>query len=332
MINKYPINTLGNLLFKHNNDYGLDPIKIANQRNEIPNLSIAIPYFEAKSTINLVLKYLFESLQSIKQENPQWKFEVLLIDDGSIGYPANKTLELNYLSQIKLFRHSSNKGRYATRNTAIRGAKYEFLLFLDADILINETILRYHLNNFSKGSSEGQNIITASIFNFVDILRVENNTNDLFLNTNDFRVKCKYQESWIGCEDDKKYVDQNFEILKQTNNLREWPESGFLGPWALSNMVLGGLFGFSTDLAKQVGGCDKLFSDYGFEETSLATKLIALQDAYVVPVLKNYAIHISDPSSTLSQKEKDYFFQKAHKLYFERYLNYDIKEATKEKI
>ena len=332
MIKVYPHNSLGDLLLNHNNNYGPELLNKKKIDFPLPNLTVAIPYFEAKNTINLSLRHLFISIEKIKKNNPEWNCEILVIDDGSINYPAQKNIEGNFLKKIELLVHKINLGRYAARNTAIRNAKYEFILFSDADVLMNYTILREHLEIKSKSKKNNKNVVTTSIFNFVDIKQIDTDTSRLFFKTNDFRVSCRYQDTWIGSEYDKQYIGQDFKILKQTNNLRNWPKTGFLGPWVLSNMVLGGLFGISTNHARKVGGCDSIFSNYGFEETSLVTKLIAIKNTFVVPVKQNYAIHMLDSESMLTRKKKDYFFQKSHKLNFKKYLYYDKNQAIKEKI
>jgi len=332
MTRTYSDGTLGSLLFHHNNDYGFDASVMDNSIRSFPSLTVAIPYFEAKNTINLILKCLLGSVKEIKQIQKNWSAEVIVVDDGSVDYPAQTTIKPEYLSQIRLITFPKNKGRFAVRNAGIEEAKYDFMIFSDADILINGRVLQSHLSAYAAIGKQNKNAITASIFNFINLDQATGNISAFLDNTNDFRVDCTYQESWIGCDDDKRFAGKNYQLLKQTDNFRNWPKSGTLGPWALSNMVFGGFFGFSTKLAKKVGGCDKLFSDYGFEETSLATKLIALCGAFVVPVLSSYAIHVSDSESTLPQSGKDRFFQKAHALYFGKYLHYDKKQAIQEKI
>lgn len=84
-------------------------------------------------------------------------------------------------------------------------------------------------------------------------------------------------------------------------------------------MILGGCFSLRTDLARNVGGCDELFSEYGFEETSLATKAI-IEGAFVVPVIYPYALHLSAQESPQERDEKTVNFRRAHKLYFKEYL------------
>ena len=333
MIRTYPKDSLGYLLFCHDNDYSFDAFSVS-QREDIvfPSLSVAIPYYEAKNTINLTLECLLNSIKGIKEVQNNWQSEVIVIDDGSVNYPAKKAIKPEYLSHVRLINLPQNLGRFAARNVGIKDAKYDFMIFSDADILVNKETLMSHLNIYTSIKKQNKNVITASVFNFIDLGQITENNGQLFNDTNDFRVDCTYHATWIGCEDDKQFVGSKYQVLEQTNNFRNWSKTGMLGPWALSNMVLGGFFGFSTELAKQVGGCDRLFSDYGFEETSLATKLIALHDSYVVPVLSGYAIHVSDPESTLPQSEKNRFFQKAHALYFKEYLYYDKKQATKEKI
>ena len=129
----------------------------------------------------------------------------------------------------------------------------------------------------------------------------------------DFRIKCDYIESYIGCENDRRFINKSFELMKDTNCFSKWDYK--VGPWYLTNMVLGGLFCVNTAEAKHVGGCDEIFNDWGYEETSLATKLICNLDSYIIPIQHPRSFHIDHLSSALSWGEKSHFFKKGHSLY-----------------
>lgn len=62
-------------------------------------------------------------------------------------------------------------------------------------------------------------------------------------------------------------------------------------------------------------------------ETSLVTKLIACYSTYVVPIIRSNNLHVEDSKITISKAKKDILFQKAHKKYFENYLNKTLKEV-----
>jgi hypothetical protein len=147
-----------------------------------------------------------------------------------------------------------------------------------------------------------------------------------FSKCNDFRKSCVYQPSWIGCEEDKAFIGNKYMILDTTDNLNNWSTFGHLGPWILPNMVLGGLFAVNRKEAVFVNGCSNMFGKYGFEETSLVTKLMARYGSYVIPD-SIFALHLVDKNSILARDEKDLLFQRTHDIYFNKYLNLSLSEA-----
>ncbi len=324
----YHKNTLGYHVLSHDNNYPLNILKLSNPTG-LTSLSIVILYFEAVQTINLVLEHLLKSVNKIKKQvDKTWDVEVILIDDGSTTYTAKETIHPDYLSQIKVVRHAVNRGRCIARNTGIRSARKELLLFLDADILVNETILLNHMRIHNDIRKYDDNAISVSLFNFVqkDILDRTKDLSVLFKKTNDFRDDCTYQEKWIGCEEDKEFANQRFRIMKDTHYLQKWPLSGSVGPWIMTNMVLGGAFMVDRKLAQLVNGCDYLFVEYGFEETSLATKLIVYCGSYIIPETSAYPIHIICEQGEKNRPEKNTLFRKAHDLYFNKFLKRKINE------
>ena len=59
--------------------------------------------------------------------------EILVIDDGS----EDKTVEIASSYPVKIIRHNKNMGLAASRNTAFREARNEFVAALDADCVAN---------------------------------------------------------------------------------------------------------------------------------------------------------------------------------------------------
>jgi|694.fasta_scaffold05370_15 glycosyltransferase involved in cell wall biosynthesis len=103
-------------------------------------VSIIIPFYNNHDTINETLTSAFS------QSHPN--IEVILIDDGSI-IPYKKTLENQ---NFKHFRQE-NKGVSAARNHGAKMASGEYLLFLDADDLIDSRYVEKCLNEFSKNKN-----------------------------------------------------------------------------------------------------------------------------------------------------------------------------------
>lgn len=297
-------------------------------------MSIVIPYYESKNTIDLVLSSLIEAVSFVKRHRSDWEAELIVVDDGSIKHPANKEILSEFIGLLSVKTLPANRGRFYSRNKGLKIAKGDLVMFIDSDVVVPKELIFSHLKIHGKARLEGRNCISFSLFNFVEYLDFSRatNKNQFFDSCNDFRNRCVYQASWIGCEEDKRFIGKEFKILEDTDYLRAWPNGGFFGPWTITNMVLGGLFIVGRDEAIKVNGCSAMFGLYGFEETSLVTKIIAKFGSYVIPETNSYAIHITDPGSSISRHERDFLFQKTHDIYFNKYLNLSLENAINEKM
>lgn len=320
MINIYPKNSIGYKIMTHDNNYG--EIKLLTN-SKLPSLSVVIPYYEAWNTINRTLEYLLSACKKLE-------YEIILVDDGSIKYPAETTIRVEIKKQIKIVSLNKNVGRSLARNRGLKESKNEVVAFMDADMVMPRNLIVKHLKLHCHFGGE-KGCITFSLFNNLSISEWEMTTDKetLFKKTNDFRSECNYLQSWIGCESDNEYISHKYKILKDTNNLREWPIGKTFGPWLLPNMVLGGFFTVNRDKAIKVGGFSESFQKYGFTETPVSTKIIAKFDDYVIPVSFPYVLHLHDGGVALSQGERNIYFKKAHHLFFDIYLNQDLEETIK---
>lgn len=98
--------------------------------------SIVTPVYNAK-------KYLPECLDSLLAQSGTPEYELILIDDGSTdgsGEILDRYLEKN-VPKIRVL-HTENRGTILARKTAIDLAKGEYLLFCDADDLMESEALR----------------------------------------------------------------------------------------------------------------------------------------------------------------------------------------------
>lgn len=97
-------------------------------------VSVVIPLYNAKD-------YIIETLDSILNQTYKVK-EILVIDD--CGQDNSKELVRNYSLNypiIKLVEKDKNEGASASRNRGIALAKYDWLLFMDADDIISKDLL-----------------------------------------------------------------------------------------------------------------------------------------------------------------------------------------------
>jgi len=92
----------------------------------MPFFSVIIPLFNKENYIENTLKSVFN--QNFND------FEIIIIEDGSTDKSVKKVTP--YLSErVTVIYHKENKGLSAARNTGIKSATAEYLVFLDADDL-----------------------------------------------------------------------------------------------------------------------------------------------------------------------------------------------------
>jgi glycosyltransferase involved in cell wall biosynthesis len=98
--------------------------------NSQPLVSVIIPFY------NTPPQFMKEAITSVlTQSFSHW--EILLVDDGSIGESAQVGREYaaRYPQKVRYLEHENhqNRGLSASRNLAIRHARGEYVAFLDAD-------------------------------------------------------------------------------------------------------------------------------------------------------------------------------------------------------
>lgn len=305
------------LLLEHNNSY-LSSMIIPAQPSfkGIISVNIVIPVFNGNDLLVKTLPYTITAIQRAQEAIPGLCVSLTIVDDGSdqpFMFPYD-TIEPGW----NVVRHIHNHGRARTRNTGLRfGDKSKYTIFLDADIILYPDAVRDLIHTQELFFLQHKNAVVCGLFHFTDMSIFENNNTKFnFTICNDFRLHCIYQDSWIGCENDRQYIGAEFNIIRDTQRWSEWPSTGHFGPWILPNMVLGGLFCVNTEHALSVGGFDERFSTYGFEETTLVTNLIIMRQTFIIPVLSAFSKHIESNNNISTRHDKDKLFRRAYAHYF----------------
>lgn len=119
--------------------------------------SVIIPIYNAE-------RYLPACLDSVLAQNTPSEYEAILVDDGSTD--GSGTLCDRYAAGDRRFRviHQENAGASAARNAGIRVAKGQYILFLDADDLLEPGLLST-LDGLAAG---GPDLMTFSACQFLD--------------------------------------------------------------------------------------------------------------------------------------------------------------------
>ena len=112
----------------------------------MPRLSIIVPVYQAK-------EYLEKCINSILEQSFV-DFELILVDDGSKD--ASGTICDEYAKRDKRIRviHKENGGLSDARNTGIKLANSDYLMFVDSDDYIEKNMLECLYKNIIEKDSD----------------------------------------------------------------------------------------------------------------------------------------------------------------------------------
>ena len=119
----------------------------ASQQRDIA-LTVVIPYRDADRTLAMCLKSL------ARQTLPSNRFEVIVVDDGSVNTRAQEVvgkLKLPMHTQVITLEH--NQGQAAATNKGVERARGQYVLLTCADIELDPRCLEIHLNTHAQESA-----------------------------------------------------------------------------------------------------------------------------------------------------------------------------------
>lgn len=109
-----------------------------------PSVTVAVPAYNESGTIEKTVESL------INLDYPREKIEIIIVNDGSKDNTekiVKKIISENKDYDIKLI-NQKNSGKGAALNNALRRAKGEFFICLDADSMVKEDVLRKMIPEF----------------------------------------------------------------------------------------------------------------------------------------------------------------------------------------
>lgn len=141
-------------------------------------VSVIIPVYNKE-------KYLHNCIKAILNQT-YLDFELLLINDGSTDSSGKICDEYaDKYEKIKVF-HSENKGPSSARNIGIRNATADYLTFIDADDIVNETYLKDFLEN-----SEDSDMIIQGL------VQKKSDNNETKVRNNNYELNIKNNEDYL---------------------------------------------------------------------------------------------------------------------------------------
>ena len=206
--------------------------------------TIVIPVYNQYNALKKVL------LSFMKQTIAADSYEIVVIDDGSddeLKYETSNTLSDKYNIEIMLY-HQENQGRAAARNMGIALAKYEVIIFCDADRVPCKMFIEEHL----KIHQSSKDIVIGAQY-------------DIFYKKLDFLFKGEID--WIN-------IDRFSKIPNYFERIRKIYEgNNCLAPNLCWMSFMVGNASVSKEFLKEVGWFDEDFKDWGFEHLELGLRL-----------------------------------------------------------
>ncbi len=122
---------------------------------QAPRVSVVIPCYDRPEALQQCLGSL--ALQTLSRD----QFEVICVNDGSPNPAIAQVIRRAFQSlRGQYVQHSANLGRAHARNSGLRLAKGEFILFMDSDIVAHPGLLAEHL--FAHESRRGEKVCILS--------------------------------------------------------------------------------------------------------------------------------------------------------------------------
>ncbi len=101
-------------------------------------LSVVIPTYDEPERLEAALKSLSQ------QDYPHEATQIIVVDDASPHLDAERLHAAGAPLQLQLLRNEQNQGRARARNTALRVASGDIVVFLDSDMTVGANFLRAH--------------------------------------------------------------------------------------------------------------------------------------------------------------------------------------------
>jgi len=102
-------------------------------------VSVIVSAFNAADILPVTLPPLLD------QDYPVKDLEIIVVNDASTDATSRVIARESWAERCTVIHHEANRGRSATRNTGLRAAKGELLIFVDCDIEVSSDFISRHV-------------------------------------------------------------------------------------------------------------------------------------------------------------------------------------------
>lgn len=222
-------------------------------------VSVVVPYYEAPGALRLTLAALE------RQTWPRDLFEVVIVDDGS-----RVPLEAPSTPLTVTVEHQEDRGfgLARARNTGMRAAAHDILLFLDGDMLPEADWMAAH----ARWHHAVSDVLTLGFRAHVSVDGVSAEAIR--------RRPGSLKELFAGRPVDPWFVERH---MIRTRDLTSKADDAF-------RVLGGGNFGIRRELYEMAGGFDESFTRWGGEDTEFAYRVFT-RGGVLVPARDAFAWH-----------------------------------------
>lgn len=286
-------------------------------------MSIIIPTYNSNLTLEKILLSIASQEELIEKKI---SVEVIIIDDGSKEPIYNVTNKFEKILDLVIIR-TKNQGSGEARNLGIRVAKNDIILFLDSDVILSKSLLANHL--FVHQSLPAQIILVS--------FRENIGKNNIKLNIKNIKNGIAADEIDIskdfrlGSANDYK-IGYNIvrgkecNLLLQSNYFKNFGHQKKIGLTTLPYMALTFCMSCRRKELIEVGGCPSNFKGWGFNDVSMAAKLLA-KGCYLLPNLNSRLLHIRHKFRTSKLPDAIQVAYKRNKKNYEQMLDLPLEKV-----
>ncbi len=249
---------------------------------ELP-VSVVVPYYAAPAELARTLAALEG------QTYPRGLFEVVVVDDGSpepLARPRSTPLDVKVVRQ-----EDRGFGLARARNTGVRAAAHDIVVFLDGDMLPEAGWLAAH----ARWHHEVSDAVTLGLWDRVPVDGI-----DAEMIRNRPGTLKELFEGRKGAVVDREWLESD---LSRTDDLTSRADDSF-------HVVAGGNLGVRREFYELVGGFDESFTQWGGEDTEFGYRAYT-RGGLLVPARDAFAWHQGSWEEGRADKEKSQELQQA---------------------